>query len=903
MRDAGVPRLWRALLRACARPEDRRFVVDDLEEEFVERHDRAGRRAAGRWYRSQVLRSVTPLLRQRLGGPRVADAGRRSASRVADASGRSASRVATVRSRASLPADVRADVRFALRQLRRSPVFTAVAILTLGVGIGAATAIFNAAEVALRRPLPFEHEDRLVRIYQVPEAGRPWISLRPATYQAVARAGRFFDAIVAQRYTSFVHATEAGPERVIGIGVTAGWAEALGVRAQRGRVFTAEEERLGSAAGVVVLSHGAWQRRYGGSDAVLGRELQLEGRAHEIVGVMPRGFQYPYNAELWVPLRAEDAQVGPWSFNVQARLRPGVSLAAARAELAVITREAAASGEAPALADGLTLIAVPLRETLVGEEGRTSLVLLGAVGFLLLIVCANLANLFLAKGFARERELAVRASLGASRGRLVRQLLTESIVLGGLGSIAGVTLAHLGSGVAQPLLPGDFEYWDAAVTMNRAVLGFAVGVGLVTTLLFGLFPALRLARATSGSQLLHARGMSMSAAGRRVGRSLVVGEIALGLVLLSGAALVLQDLRRLASVDLGYEPDRLLTASVPLSREPYTEPAARIDVITRVAAGLAARPDILAAGATTIFPSDGGNALAQVRIEGVEERPGSPRMVNHRLVSPGFLDALGVSVVKGRGLSVSDRAGATPVALISTAMAQRFWPGQDPIGRRITRPGVDDEWLTVVGVVGDVKEFVDVTETWYLPFAQHADEVSASNVTFAVRGTDDVPSAAAVRTILADIAPDLPLADVITARALHAESFGRQRQAAALSAAFAGFGLLLATMGVFGSISWTVTSRRREFAIRMALGSDRSDVLRNVLSEGARMVATGATIGVLGALMVGRLLAGALETVEGFDPLGVAVALLAIVSASLVASLQPARRAAAADPAEVLREE
>ncbi|MFW6201247.1 MAG: ABC transporter permease [Gemmatimonadota bacterium] len=799
------------------------------------------------------------------------------------------------------------DLRYAARQLRRQPGFAVVAVLTLALGIGAATTIFNAAEVALLRPLPFEHADRLVRIYRVPEEGTPRISLRPETYLAVERRGQFFDRIIGQRYTTFTRTTDAAPERMIGIAVTAGWAETLGVRPLLGRVFSREEERLGAAAGVAVLSHATWQSRFGGDEGVLGREIVLNGRPHTVVGVMRPGMRFPYNADLWVPMRADDPQVGPWSYNVQARLRPGVTLEAVREELRRITGEVMASGEAPALVEGHTLTAYRMRELFVGDEARTTLALLGAVGFLLLIVCANLANLLLAKGLNRGREFAVRASVGASRGRLVRQLLTESLLLGVVGSALGILLAWLGGGLAQPLLPSDLDYVEATVSMNGTVLGFAVGLAVLSTLIFGLLPALRLSRARPGGALLRARGAAGDLSGRALGRSLVVAEIALGIVLLTGTGLVVQDLQRLASVDMGYETDGLLTFSMSLSREPYDEPSNRPGFLERAAAELRASPGVAAAGVTSMFPSDRGNSLRQVEVAGREDSPGTELMVNNRLVTPGFFDALGIEVVEGRGITERDRADTRPVAVVSRAMADRFWPDESPIGQQVRRvgSGEDDEWMTVVGIVDDVREFFDVRETWYLPYAQHADERSASNATFAVRGaTGAAPSVSTVRRAMADVAPELPLVDVITARELHASSLTRQRQAAGLSAAFAGFGLLLAAIGLYGSIAYAVNRRRREFGIRMALGSDRTRILRGVVGEGMRLVVVGTAIGAVGALAVSRLLGSVLETVGGgFDPLPFGVAAAVVAATAVIASVLPARRAARVDPMRVLREE
>lgn len=385
----------------------------------------------------------------------------------------------------------------------------------------------------------------------------------------------------------------------------------------------------------------------------------------------------------------------------------------------------------------------------------------------------------------------------------------------------------------------------------------------------------------------------------------MVAEIALGIVLLTGTGLIVQDLRRLASADLGYEPSGLLTFSIPLDQEPYAEPPARVDFVLRAASELTALPGVSTAGATSMFPSERGNSLAQVEVEGREDAPGTRLLVNHRLVTPDYFEAMGIPLLAGRSLSERDRADSPPVVVISAATAHRFWPDEDPIGRRIRRQGDEAaEWMTVVGVVGDVREFWDVAETWYLPYAQHADARSASNATLVVRSvTGPAPTASQVREVMARVASALPVVDLVSARELHAESLTRQRQAAGLSGGFAGFGLLLAAMGLYASISYAVNRRRREFGIRMALGSDRDRILRSVLGEGVRLIVLGTVLGSLGALAVTRLLARALETVGGLDPLTFVAAVLVLTATALGATALPAHRAARADPMEALREE
>jgi putative ABC transport system permease protein len=796
------------------------------------------------------------------------------------------------------------DVRYALRQLARHPVFTTISILTLALGIGANTAIFSAARAALLQPLPFEHEDRLLRVYLTSETGGPLISLRPEVYLAVQERGRFFDRIVAQRHTGYALATDAGPERVVGIAVSEGWGETLGVRPALGRLFLPEEEALGEDAGVVLLSHGAWQRRFGGTPSVIGQVIQLDGRPHSVVGVMPPGFNFPYDAELWVPLRVRGEQQGVWSFNVPARLRPGWTVEQARADLSEVATAAAA--DVPDLRPGTTLTAVPIRETLVAGEGRTLVVLLAAVGFLLLIVCANLANLLLSRALGREREFALRAAVGAARTRLLRQVLVESLVLAVLGGAAGLALAYLGGTLVEPLLPRRMSYVGTAAVIDPMVLAFATLASLACGVLFGLLPALRLSHERPFAALQSASRAIGRQGGRRLERVLVVGELALALTLLSGIGLMLRDFQQLSSADLGYETAGLLTFGVNLSREAYPTAESRIAFMTAAASELERIPGLAAYGATTMFPTSSGNSLAEVVIEGREPVPGERTQVNSRIVTPGFLEALGTPLLRGRTISESDRTGLPPVVVISSALARRYWPGEDPIGKRLRNRRAGDEapWMTVVGVVGDVREFYDVAETWYLPYAQHAQSFSTSRAVFALRSASrQAPPISTVREAMAAVDPGLPIFDAVTAEYLYASSLSRQGQAALLGSLFAGFALLLATLGIYGTMSYGVTRRTREFGVRMALGGDRGAILRNVAAEGGRLVLVGMAIGLAGALLLARFLASALTEVGPFDLPTFVVSATVMAFATLGAAFVPAVRATRIDPVEALRHE
>ena len=794
------------------------------------------------------------------------------------------------------------DGRYALRQLARHPACTTISILTLALGIGANTALFSAARAALFRPLPFEHEDRLARVYLTSEAGGPLISLRPEVFLAVQERGLFFDRFVAQRHTGYALSTDAGPERVVGIAVSEGWGETLGVRPMLGRLFLPEEEALGEDAGVALLSHGSWQRRFGGSPSVIGQTLQLNGQPHTVVGVMPPGFNFPYDTELWVPLRVRGEQRSAWSFNAQARLKPGWTIEQARADLLAIAT--AASADIPDLRPGTTLTAVPIRETLVADEGRTLVALLAAVGFLLLIVCANLANLLLARALGREREFALRAAVGAARTRLLRQVLVESLVLAVLGGVAGLLLAYFGSSLVEPLLPRRMSYVGTAAVIDPAVLAFATLASLFSGVLFGLLPALRLSHERPFAALQSTSRAIGRQGGRRLERALGVGELALALTLLSGIGLMLRDFQRLTTADLGYEPAGLLTFSVNLSSEAYPTADSRNAFVSAARAELERLPGLAAIGATTMFPTSSGNTLAEVEVEGREPVPGERTQVNTRIVTPGFLEALGVPLQRGRTISESDRAGSPPVVVISSALARRYWPGEDPIGKRLRnrRGGADAAWLTVVGVVGDVREFYDVDETWYLPYAQNAGSSATRRAVFALRSSGpQAPAISAVREAMVVIDPGLPIFDATTAEALYASSLGRQGQAALLGSVFAAIALLLASIGIYGSISYGVSRRTREFGVRMALGSDRHTILRKLAAEGGRMVLAGMLLGLAGALILSRFLASALTEVGPFDIQTYAVSCLVLAAATLGAAFVPAVRATRIDPVEALR--
>ncbi len=492
------------------------------------------------------------------------------------------------------------DLRFALRQLRKSPGFSAVAILTLGLGIGANTAIFSAAEQTFRPDIPFDDPDRLVRIYQIPEAGSPNISPRVPVFLQVRDGTDAFESIAASRFTDLTLTTDDGPERVVGNAVTSGWLATLGVQPVLGRAFSSEEEALGTDSRVAVIAYATWQNRFGQDDNIIGRTVTLDGMPFSVVGVMPPGFTYPYEAEFWMPFRAQDdAGEAFWALNIKARLREGITLSMASEELRILSRRI--GGVVPGLTAGMTITPISMRAVLLDGEGGTITVLTIAVGLFLLVVCANLANLLLSRGLHRESEFALRASLGASRRRLLTQSLTESAVLGIAGGAAGMVIAVLGLSLLDPLLPARLVTIGARLSVNQSTFALAATLAIATGLFVGLIPALRFS-STHPAATLRRGSRSLSGSSQRLGGALVAAELALTLVLLTGVGLIVRDFQQRQGRDLGYDPTQMTVFSVALDREPYVTAEQRVQFAQRFLRELEAAPSIATAAATTMFP-------------------------------------------------------------------------------------------------------------------------------------------------------------------------------------------------------------------------------------------------------------------------------------------------------------
>jgi putative ABC transport system permease protein len=794
------------------------------------------------------------------------------------------------------------DLRFAVRMLAKKRGFTAMVVLTLAIGIGANTAVFSVVNAVLLRPLPFRDGNKMVRIYSVRGGSPPYISLRPKTFLSLKDQGQFFENIAAQRFTNFTLETPDGPERIVGIMVSEDWLETLGIEPVLGRAFLPEEEQQGNASGVVLVSHGFWERRFGSDPNILGQTVQLNGEPRTLVGVLPPGFNYPYDSELWIPMNLHQDVTGTWGLNVQARLKSDITREAARAELETVTRHIAE--ELPDELQGLELTAIPTREVLLGDDSNVVLALAVAVGFVLLIACANVGNLLLAQSVARQRELVIRTTLGASRFRQARQLLTESVVLGLLGGVAGSGIAVWSTRALTVLVPGRMGNLIDEIPIDGSVLTFALVASLVTGVIFGLAPITRTLRTNLEGLMREGGRAGGGKASHRLLGGLVVTEVALALVLLTGAGLMIRNLEKLYALDIGYAHEEVVTLTVSLSGSPrYETAASRVQFVSEVEEQLEALPGVERAGATSIFPSSRGNFIAAVEIEGRPPESNETLIINHRMVSPSFHQALGIPLIRGRLFTKADREGSPPVAIVSEALAGKYFPGEDPIGKRLRnqRGGADAPWITIVGLVGDIHEFYDVTETWYIPYAQNAISPFGGQIVFAARSKGLESILDSLRRAVWAVDPTLPVFGTATTEELYAESVTEQRLGTTMVGLFAAFGLLMAALGIYGVMSYGVSEQTREIGIGMALGAERRQILSAVIRRGARLALIGVGVGLAGAMALTRFMASLLTEVEATDPIVFVTVASLLVLVALAACWVPAHRATKIDPVEALR--
>ncbi len=808
------------------------------------------------------------------------------------------------------------DLRYAVRTLLKSPAFTTIAVLTLALGIGANTAIFTVINAVLLKPLPYVDPGRLVDVnhfYPSLHNLRAGVSA-PGFRDYSAQRDVFERAAVEQ--PAGMNLTGAGePERVNVVRVSGDFFTTLGVPAALGRTLLPDEAQAGHDH-IVVLADGYWRRKFGATRAILGTVLQLNGESFRVVGVMPPGFRdfFSRQTDLWMPKVFQPADLGDdrrTSENLSfiARLAPGVSERKAQTAMHAFAARLKASypGAYPPDWD--------LQVTSLNNEARggirtSLLVLLGAVGFVLLIACANVANLQLARIASRSREFAVRVALGASPRRLARQLLTESVLLAVIGGALGLLLAVWGVPSLLAINPRGLPSAEGA-RPDLLVLGFTLAVAVLAGVLFGLMPAVQLSRADVHESLKEGgRGAVGERRSLALRRGLVVTTVALALTLVAGAGLLIRSFSRLVGVDPGFQPDHLLTFYVALPAAKYPNDTVRAQAFERIDAALAATPGIVAAGGSTVLPFSGNWSSGSFNIEGYQPPPNVPMPWGDiRVVTPGYLAALRVPLKAGRLFDATDIDGGAPVCIVDEALVHRFWSGQNPIGRRITFNNLTDSsitWITVVGVVGhtlhtgydDDASRVQV----YFPLAPPADNLSFLG--FVARTTGDAMSeVGAARAAVASVDPNLPLANVNTMETLISQRTGPRRFSVLLLGGFAALAMVLAMIGLFGVMSWVVTQRTREMGVRLALGAAARDVQALVLGEGVRLALLGVGIGFVAALVLTRLLRSMLFGVGVTDPATFVLAPVLLTAVAALASWLPARRATRVDPIEALRSE
>jgi len=811
--------------------------------------------------------------------------------------------------RTEVMTDMLQDLRLAARTLRRSPGFTATAVACIALGIGVTTTIFSAVNAILLRPLPYPRADELVAVYaQNPDRGIYGANVSWPDYASWRDESRALAALGMWTWTSLAVGGGAGEvERVEGSEVTANLFPLLGVRPVLGRAFSAGDQTPGRDR-VALLSYGLWQRRFGGDRGVVGRSVQVDGLPYTVVGVMPPRFNFPQRGQLWVPFTVDQnaqERANRMYAGAIGRLKPGVTVEQARADLAAVS--ARLQREYPGDNFGWAAEVIPLRDDLVGDLRRPLLVFLGAVAFVLLIACANVANLMLARGATRQREVAIRVAIGAGRGRLVRQIMTESVLIAALGGALGVLLARYGVRLIALAFPDDVPFY-ISLHVDGATLLFAALTAGLTGVLFGVLPALRSTRLDVAASLRDgARDAGSSVARSRVRSALVVAEIALSLVLMAGAALLLRSYQALQGTDLGFEERGILSVRISLPLAKYPARATRAEFYDRLFERVRAMPGVQVVGSAQGIPFSGWNVQAELSVEG---RPapaaGQELDAHYQWITPDFFKAIGVPLERGRGFTAADRDSTSPVAIVNETLARRVFGGEDPIGRRmrIGGAGSSDPWATIVGVARDYRHYrlsEPMGPAIYFPYAA----VPLLQQTLAIRTSlaDPLALAPAVRAAIRELDPDVPAYEVQTFEQAVSRSLWRQRLQGQVLGTFALLALALAAVGLYGVVAYAVAQRTRELGVRMALGATRRDVVSLVLGQGARLTLAGVAIGAVASLALTRLLASLLYGVRATDPATLAGVSAVLAGVALAATYVPARRAARVDPLVAMRSE
>lgn len=809
------------------------------------------------------------------------------------------------------------DIRFALRQLRKSPGFAAVAVITLALGIGANTAIFSVVNGALLRPLGFPEPDRLVRVWHVPPAksfpGMTRFAVSAANYVDWESDNHVFERMAIYTFHQFTLTGSEKPLQVNACAVSPAFFQTLSVAPMLGRTLLPEEDQPGRS-NVVVLSYRFWQEHFGSNRDVVGHNIVLEGQNFLVAGVMPTSFREPDFAQMWTPMAwtdAERAVRGEHHYGVIARLKPGVDVQAAQAEMTTISSRL--EQLYPADDKGWGAVVVPLHDDLVSDVRPAMLILLGAVACVLLIACVNVTNLILAKGFSRQKEIAIRTALGASSGRVLRQVLTEAVLLSLIGGALGLGYAPFGVRLIMAFLADKLPR-SVEVSLDAKVLLFTAAISVLTGILAGILPALRLSGKNVSETLKQGLGRTDSdSSGRTTRSALVVSEVALSIVLLTGAGLLIRSFWRLHAVNPGFDPHGVLTANVSVDRKKFLQPAGQIRFFEEVLQRVRALPGVTSAGVIDDIPLNQSGSNQPIAIEGrpvvaMSEQP----EVSVRLASAGYMSSLHIPILRGRDFNETDVAGRPGAVLISESMAREFWPGEDALGKRLTMTFFPDMVREVVGIVGDVKlDGLDQTRpaaALYMPLDQVSVPSTGGWVSFPMTlvirtSTNPAGAASAVTAAVNQVDPETPVTDVLTMDDIVTTSLTQQRFNMLVLGTFAALALVLAAIGIYSVLSYSVKRRVSEIGIRLALGARVSDVLRLVVIEGMKPALLGVAIGIVAALALGRVISTLVFEVKPSDPLTFLAVALLLAAVACFASIIPAYRAAKVDPMVALRYE
>ena len=803
---------------------------------------------------------------------------------------------------------LRSDVQYALRSLTKRPGFTLIAVITLALGIGANTAIFSAINALLLKPLPFPELDRVVAVWdKMPSRGVTRNEVSVANYLDWQSQSQSFDQFALHRWWSANLTGIDPPERIQGFLVTANFFDALGMNPIMGRNFSAEENQPGKDA-VAIITHSLWQRRFGGDPNIIGKTITVNSIVRTVIGVMPERFNYPKGSEVYAPLamtpelmRSRDSH----SYYIVGRLKQGVSIESAQAELDGIS--ARLEQQYPDTNKGWSAAVYPIVADTVRGYDTALWVMMGAVGFVLLIACANVANLMLARASGRQKEIALRAALGASRWRIVRQLLTESVIVALAGGVIGILVGFWGIDALRVSNPGDAARFAPGwyqLGINFPVLIFTFALAIFSGIVFGLFPALQISKPNLNDSLKEGARQS-SGSSHRMRSSLVVFEVALSLVLLVGAGLLARSFLSLLRTDPGFDPENVLTMNLVLPAAKYRDRPSRAAFYQDLVQRVKATPGVQSAAVVNYIPLGGANSSDSYLVEGEPEpAPGDEYLGRYRVSTPDYFQTMGISILRGRGFTEQDKVDGPPVVVVNETLARKHWPDQEAIGKRIRLygPVAENPWMQIVGVVKDVKHELTLTVTpeYYLP---HAQDPWNAMVLVARTTVDPASLASSLRQQVWAIDKDQPVFNVKTMHEVRWVSVAMYSFSSVMLAIFAGVALLLATIGIYGVMAFAVTQRTQEIGIRMALGARAVDVLKLVVRHGMKLALLGIVIGLAGSWALTRFMKGLLVGAEATDLLTFSVVPLCLLVAAFIACYLPARRATKVDPLVALRYE